>query len=75
MKMTYDHWQKIADQICGPHSATWFIVIASLLIRISNTGTITMGLYMYISDCLINYRSCPLSVHEQTIIAKYGISQ
>ena len=53
---------------CGSHGVTWFIVITSLLISISNTGTIRRGIEMYIFTKSSEFRSCLLSVHEQTTL-------
>ena len=36
--------KKLLTSNCSPHSVTWFIVFASLLINISNTFTIRKGI-------------------------------
>ena len=36
--------KKLPTSNCSPHSVSWFIVIASLLINITNTVTIRTGI-------------------------------
>ena len=54
---------------CDPHSVTWFIVITLLLININNTVTIRRGMLdVHVDQQVLNFGSCLLSCHEQTIV-------
>ena len=54
---------------CDPHSVTWFIVITLLLININNTVTIRRGMLdVHVDQRVLNFGSCLLSCHEQTIV-------